>query len=163
MDCSLLGSSVHGILQARILERVTIPFSRGSSLPRDWSCVFCIVGSFLTIWASREAPGQHSDALTWLNWPVCFFLSVYLRWHLDSALNTIILQRYPDFAQIHVHWIADIIQPFHPLSFPSPPAFNLSQHWYLFQWVYSLYHTARVLELQRHRQSFQWTVRVDFL
>ena len=77
MDCSLLGSSVHGILQARILEWVTIPFSMGSSRPRDWTCVFCIAGSFLTIWASREAPGQHSDAPTRPNWPVCFFFSVF--------------------------------------------------------------------------------------
>ena len=39
MDCSLPGSSVHGILQPRILEWVALPFSRGSSLPRDWTCV----------------------------------------------------------------------------------------------------------------------------
>ena len=39
MGCSLPGSSVHGILQARILEWIAIPFSRGSSLPRDQTCV----------------------------------------------------------------------------------------------------------------------------
>ena len=44
MDCSLPGSSVHGILQARILEWVAIPFSRGSSWPRDWTRVSCIAG-----------------------------------------------------------------------------------------------------------------------
>ena len=49
VDCSLPGSSVHGILQARILEWVAIPFSRGSSLPRDRMWVFCIAGSFFTI------------------------------------------------------------------------------------------------------------------
>ena len=42
LDCSLQGSSVHGIFQARKLEWVAIPFSRGSSWPRDWICVFCI-------------------------------------------------------------------------------------------------------------------------
>ena len=42
MDCRLPGSSVHGILQARILEWVVISFSRGSSWPRDWTCVSCI-------------------------------------------------------------------------------------------------------------------------
>ena len=41
-DCSLPGSSVHGILQARILEWVAVPSSRGSSQPRDWTCVSCI-------------------------------------------------------------------------------------------------------------------------
>ena len=55
MDCSLPGSSVHGILQARILEWVAIPFSRGSSWPRDWTWVSCIAGRFFTIWATREA------------------------------------------------------------------------------------------------------------
>ena len=48
MDCSLLGSSVHGILQARILEWVAIPFSRGSSRHRDQIRVSCITGSFFT-------------------------------------------------------------------------------------------------------------------
>ena len=47
-DCSPPGSSVHGILQARILEWVAMPFSRGSSHPRDWTQVSCIVGRFLT-------------------------------------------------------------------------------------------------------------------
>ena len=46
MDCSLPGSSVHGILQARIQEWVAIPFSRGSSQPRDWTWVTCIAGRF---------------------------------------------------------------------------------------------------------------------
>ena len=46
---------VHGILQARILEQVAIPFSRGSSWPRDRTWVSCIAGRFFTIWATREA------------------------------------------------------------------------------------------------------------
>ena len=49
------GSSAHGILQARILEWVAIPFSRGSSWPRDGTQVSCIAGRFFTIWAIREA------------------------------------------------------------------------------------------------------------
>ena len=54
-DCSLPGFSVCGIFQARVLEWVAISFSRGSSWPRDWTQVSCIVGSFFTIWATREA------------------------------------------------------------------------------------------------------------
>ena len=54
MDCSLPGFSIHGILQARILEWVTISFSRGSSRPRDRTRVFCIGG--FNLWATREAP-----------------------------------------------------------------------------------------------------------
>ena len=49
MDCGQPGFSVHGILQARILEWVSIPFSRGSSWPRDWKHISCITGRFSTI------------------------------------------------------------------------------------------------------------------
>ena len=55
VDGTLLGSSVHGILQIRILEWVAMPFSRGSSQPRDQTQVSCIAGRFFTIWATREA------------------------------------------------------------------------------------------------------------
>ena len=69
MDCSPPGTSVHGILQARILEWVAIPFSRGSSPPRDWTWVSwnsCIAGRFFTIWATREGPkaGAYSIILS---------------------------------------------------------------------------------------------------
>ena len=56
VDCSPPGSSVHGILQARVLEWVAISFSRGSSQPRDWIQVSCIAGRRFTLWATREAP-----------------------------------------------------------------------------------------------------------
>ena len=54
MDCSPPGSSVHGILQARILQWVAMPSSRWSSQPRGWIQVSCIPGRFFTIWAKRE-------------------------------------------------------------------------------------------------------------
>ena len=54
MDCSSPGSSVHGILQARILEWGAIPFSRGPSWPRDQTQVSCIAGRFFTVSATRE-------------------------------------------------------------------------------------------------------------
>ena len=53
-----------------------------------------------------------------------------------------------ELAQTHVHWVGDAIQPSHPLSSPSPPAFNLSQHQGFFHWVSSLHHVTKVLELQ---------------
>ena len=56
MDCSLPGFSVHGILQARMLEWVTISFSRGSSWSRDWTQVSRIGGRCFNLWATREAP-----------------------------------------------------------------------------------------------------------
>ena len=54
MDCCLRGSSVHGILQARILEWIAIPFFRGSSQPWDKTQVSGIAGRFFTIWATSE-------------------------------------------------------------------------------------------------------------
>ena len=55
LACSSQGSSVHGILQARILEWIALPFSVGSSQPGDWTQVSHIAGGFFTIWATREA------------------------------------------------------------------------------------------------------------
>ena len=59
-----------------------------------------------------------------------------------------------ELAQVHVHQVGDTIQPSHPLLSLSPPAFNLSQHQGLFQWVSSSHQVARVLELQLQLQSF---------
>ena len=59
-----------------------------------------------------------------------------------------VLHHLPEFAQIHAHWVGDAIQPSHPLSSPSPFAFNLSQHQALFQSVSSSNQVARVVELQ---------------
>ena len=74
-----------------------------------------------------------------------------------------ILHYLPEFAQTHVHRVSDAIQPSHPLLPPSPPAFNLSQHQGLFQWVSSLHQMAEVLELQLQHQSFQGIFRVDLI
>ena len=54
----------------------------------------------------------------------------------------------PLLSQTHIHWVSDVIQPFHPLLSASPAAFSLSQHQGLFQWVSSLHQVAKVLELQ---------------
>ena len=55
VDCSPPGSSIHGILQARILEWVAVSFSRGSSQPWDQIQVSCVAGRFFNLWAAREA------------------------------------------------------------------------------------------------------------
>ena len=64
-----------------------------------------------------------------------------------------------ELAQTYVHWGGDAIQPSHPLSSPSPLAFNLSQHQGLFQRFSSLHQVAKVLEFQLQHQSFQWVFR----
>ena len=58
VDCSLPGSSVYGILQARVLEWVAISFSRGSSRPRDRTLVSRTAGRRFNLWATREAPNR---------------------------------------------------------------------------------------------------------
>ena len=68
-----------------------------------------------------------------------------------------------EITQTHVHWVSDAIQPSHPLSFPSPPTFNLSQHQGLFTWVSSSHQVAKVLEFQLQLQSFHWIFRTDLL
>ena len=67
----------------------------------------------------------------------------------------------PESTQTHVHRDGDAIQPSHPLSSPSPPAFNLTQCQGLFQWLSSSHQVAKVLEFQLQHQSFQWTPRTD--
>ena len=68
-----------------------------------------------------------------------------------------------ELAQTQIHRFGDAIQPSHPLSSPSPPAFNISQHQGLFQGVSSSHQVAQVLEFQLQHQSWQWIFRTDFL
>ena len=69
----------------------------------------------------------------------------------------------PEFIQIHAHRVGDATQPSHPLSAPSPPAPDPSQHQGLFQWVNCLDEVAKALDFQLQHQSFQWTPRTDLL
>ena len=80
-----------------------------------------------------------------------------------STPGFLVLRHSSEFAQTHVHRVGDAIQPSHPLSSPSPPTFNLSQHQGLFQWVGSSHQVSKVLKLQLQHQSFQWIFRTDFL
>ena len=68
----------------------------------------------------------------------------------------------PEFTQTHVHWVGDAIQSSHPLSSPSLPAFNLSQHQGLFQWVSSSHQVAKVLEFQLQHQPFQLIFKTEY-
>ena len=74
-----------------------------------------------------------------------------------------VYHRLPGLARTHVYRVSDVIQPSHPLSYPSPPSFNLSHHQGLFQWVSFSHQVAKLLELQLQHQSFQWIFRIDFL
>ena len=151
MDYSPPGSPIHGILQVRILEWVAIPFCRGSSWPRDWTQVSHIAGRFFTIWVTVQFSSVAQSRLTLCNPMNC------------STPGLPVHHQLPEFTQTHVHRVGDAIQPSHPLSSPSPPASNPSQHQGLFQWVNSSHEVAKVLEFQLQYQSFQWTPRTDLL
>ena len=71
----------------------------------------------------------------------------------------------PESTQTHVHWVGDAIQPSHPLSSPSPPAFNLSQHEDLFKWISSSHQVAKVLEFQLPSNEYSGLIsfRMDWL
>ena len=146
MDCSLPGSPVHEILQARIQKWVAFPFSRGSSWPRDWTCVSHIAGGFFTIWDTKG---------TYLYWKKkkkshCFSSVAQSCPTLCDPMNHSTPglpghHQLPEFTQTHIHRVSDAIQPSHPLSSPSPPAPNPSQHQGLFQWVNSSHEVAKVI------------------
>ena len=68
----------------------------------------------------------------------------------------------PESIQTHVHWVGDAIQPSYPLSSPSPPALNLSQHQGLFKWVGSSHQVAKVLEFQPQHQSNEHPGLISF-
>ena len=72
-------------------------------------------------------------------------------------------QQLPEPTQTHAHCVCDAIQPSHPLSSPSPPTFNLSQHESFFKWVSFLHQVAKILEFELQHQSLQWTPRADLL
>ena len=107
MDCSLPGSTIHGIFQARILEWVAISFSRRSSWPRDWTQVshmVGIVGRRFTVWATREDISifyvyfiMNCDRVVqqWLGEPVIFHIYV----HILFQIYVHILGRYPQELQ----------------------------------------------------------------
>ena len=134
MDCSPPGSSVHGILQESLVQWVAIPFSKGSSRPRDQTQVSFIAGRFFTIWTTREASeGRASNSPFKIFFRLCCnqFSSVAqlcptLCDPTDYSMPGFPVHRQlPELAQTHVHRVSDATQTSHPLSFSSPPALLL--------------------------------------
>ena len=160
-----------GILQARILEWVGMPSSRWSSQPRNQTQVSLWQVDSLP----SEPPGKMENTgvsslsilqrniLTqeYLNWALlhCWWLSFQfssvvqscptLRNPMNRSTSGLpVHHQFPEPTQIHVHWVGDAIQSSHPLSSPSLPTLNLSQHQGLFKWVNSSHQVPKVLEFQ---------------
>ena len=80
--------------------------------------------------------------------------------YMDCSMPGIpVHDQFLEFTQTQVHSVSDAIQQSHPLSFPSPPSFNLSQHQGLSKWLGSSYQVAKVLEFQFQHQSFEWIIQ----
>jgi len=180
MDCSLPGSSVHGIFQARILEQVVIASFQGSSWPRDdWTFVFCIscIGrQILYYCATWEAHLSNIQAQSW----------IFDKWNSrNPSLVVVVVQSLVMSESLWPHelqharlpcfllspgvssnscplsqWchltISSSVIPFTSClqSSPASGSFPMSQ---LFA------SGGQILELQLHHQSFQWIFSVDFL
>ena len=116
----------------------------------------------------------------WFKYYIIFLKEVYINHYVFSSVQSLsriwlcdtmdcstpglaVHHQFPEFTQTHVHWVNDAIQPSHPLSSPSPPAFNHSQHQGLFKWVSSSHQVDKVMEFQLQHQSFQCIFRTDFL
>ena len=119
---------------------------------RDWTHTPCIRSQNSNYWTVRKVPTIYVYLL--------FSHSIMSDPIYCSTPGFSVLHHPLELAQTYVHWVGDAIQPSHLLSSPSSPAFNLSQHQGLFQWVSSFPQVAKVLELQLQHQSFQWIFRL---
>ena len=180
VDYSPPGFSVSGILQAKIWEWVSMPSSRGSSLPRDQTSCFLMSPALADGFFTTEPPGNPQNncrkrqSIAEPIWKMevniradTTILISLQNVHQSVQFNSVsqscptlcnpmnhstpglpVHHHLPEFTQTHIHQVGDAIQPSHPLSSPSPPALNPSQHQSLFQWVNSSREVAKVLEFQ---------------
>ena len=156
-------------------EKVASPASwfllkRGTSAGscRGWGCA-CLSRSFLDLLDSTVMIITSNRVLSMLHIYQTWLFSMHSKSSPAvsdpmsySTPGFPVLHYLSEFAQTHVHWLRDAIQPSHPLSLSSL-APSLSQHQGLFQWIVSSHQMAKLLELQLQHQSFQWIFRVDFL
>ena len=160
MNCNLLGSSVHGDSPGKntrvgchaLLQGIFPTQGWNPGLPHCRQILYqlgCILIKILVPYLTCCSAAK-----------LCLTL-----WELMdcSTLGLPVLHYLPEFAQTHVRWVIDAIQPSHPFSSASPPALNLSQHPFSFQWVGSSHLVAKVLEFQLQLQLFQRIFRVDCL
>ena len=124
-----------------------------------------LLGKFFSVQTtSRRFSGKECQLLLYVKFSSVGQSCTTLHNHMDHSMPGLpVHHQLPESTQTHVHWVGDAIQPSPPLSFPSPPAFNLSQHQGLFQWVSSSHQAAKVLEFQLQHQFFQWILRTDLL
>ena len=101
-------------------------------------------------WKNMEEPSVQFSSVA----QSCLTLSNPMNRNTPEFTQTHVHHQLPEFTQTHVHQVSDATHPYHPLSSPSPPDPNPSQHQGLFQWVNSSHEVAKVLEFQLQHQSF---------
>ena len=180
MDCSVPGSFVHRVSQARIWEWVSISFLKASSPPGDRTCVSaggffiaepagkpscgCTCFFFLAVISVAAGNKEKNHSVPYIFPQILSIKSVQSLSHVWLFATTWTAALRPDFPVHHqllelaqTHVIKSVMPSNHLILLSSsPPVFSLSQHQVLFQRVGSLHQVAKVLELQ-HR-SFQWTL-----
>ena len=158
MDHRLPGSSVHKILQAIIWSGWQCPPPEDLPDPgtEPVSHISCLASGLLPTSTTREdlKNGIQFSSVAQSCPTICNPMDC-------SPPGLPVHHQLQELTQTHVHRVSDAIQPSHTLSSPSPPAFNLSHHQCLFQWVNYSHYVDKVLEFQH--QSFQWIFRTDFL
>ena len=139
---------------------------RISSEPMHLWCLFCVQWPLLI----KAAGSLYQGPPQWVPFNFCQSLSSATQLcptlcdAMDCSTPSLpVHHQLPEFAQTHVHQVGDAFWPSHPLLSPSPPAFHLSQHQGVFQWVSLSHQGAKILEFQLQHQSFQWIFRIDFL
>ena len=134
MDYSLPGSSVHGVFQTRTLEWVVIPFSRGSSWPRDWIWVSHIGCRFFTFWTTREAHTTiNKKVLNFLTWEI---------WFSFSSVHSVMPDSLPPDGLQHAR---------HPCLLPTPRVYSDSCQ--LSQWCHPII-SSSIVPSSSHLQLF---------
>ena len=128
-------ATVHGICQARVLEWVATAFSVRYRLGMWYHRITNDCADNACYPLTEETSGQFSAQS-------CPTLCHPMN---HSMPGLPVHHQLPESTQTHIHWVGDAIQPSHPLSSPSPPALNLSQHQGLFKWVSSLHQVTKVL------------------
>ena len=140
-------------LLLQVLEKFIQEYGRG-----------CFIHTFFQLFFFSPSHAQHFEDLLLVQFSSVAQLCLTLCNPMDCSTPGLpVRHQLLELAQTHVHWVGDAIQPSHPLSSPSPPALNLSQHQDLVKWVSSSHQVAKLLEFQLQHQSFQWTFRTDLL
>ena len=165
---SELHPSVHSFIIIIIIQRTlrfTIVYTWSFSMCMYMcACVLLFFSGSLEFKLHKTFSMHLKNRLLWSSGSIQSLSHVQLCDPMDcSRPGFPVLHQLRELAQTHVHRGSDAIQSSHPLSSPSPPTFNLSQHQGLFQWVSSSHQVVKMLEFQLQHQSFQWIFRTDFL